>query len=105
MKFKTPAVLIAAACIVFGFSGCFLFPHHQPKSSWKIINEGDDNPYIVDAPTRAGTVERTVDAGADPRKQSPQQQQTQQQQEYQQYQQYQQMQQQQPQQQVQQPSQ
>jgi len=99
MKFITPALaLFAAVCIAFGSSGCGLFHHHEPKSSWKIINEGDDNPYIVDAPTRAGTVVRNVDAGSDTRKQSPQQQQQQelrQQQEYQQYLQYQQMQQQQ----------
>jgi hypothetical protein len=91
MKFKTPAlVLFAAAFIAAGSSGCSLFRHHQPKSSWKIINEGDDNPFITDAPTRAGTVERTVDAGS-----ASKQRQQQQQQNYQEYQRYQQFQQQQ----------
>lgn len=104
MKFKTPAlVLFAAACIAAGSSGCSLFHHHQPKSSWKIINEGDDNPFITDAPTRAGTVERTVDAGSDSKQRQQQQQQNYQ--EYQRYQQFQQQQAQQPQQQSQQPQQ
>ena len=30
--------------------------HHQPKSSFKIIEEGDRNPFIIDTPT---TVEDT----------------------------------------------
>jgi len=62
MKIKKTALLfiiaISGVCLL---DGCSLFRHHQPKSTFKIINEGDDNPYIIDAPTRAGTVERTID--------------------------------------------
>jgi len=62
MKFKTPApFLLAAACIFLGSSGCSLFHHHQPKSGWKIVDVNDDSPFITDAPTRAGTITRTVD--------------------------------------------
>lgn len=35
--------------------------HRQPKSSFRIIENGDPNPYITDDPTRAGTVIRRAD--------------------------------------------
>jgi len=54
-------ILIVAAASAIGLGGCSMFHKHQPKSTFKIIEEGDDNPYIIDNPTRAGTQMRTVE--------------------------------------------
>ena len=64
MKIHMKALLlVAAAGSTLGSGGCSLWPwhHSQPKSSFKIIDEGDPNPFIIDAPTRAGTITRKVD--------------------------------------------
>lgn len=62
MKIITPSLLfILTTCGAFGLTGCF---HHQPKSSARIIDVGDPNPYITSSPTRAGTVVRRA---SDPR--------------------------------------
>lgn len=64
MKLKTTASLcILSIGCVLALSGCF-WRHHQPKSSFKIIDEGDRNPFIIndDVPTRAGTTTRKVEA-------------------------------------------
>jgi hypothetical protein len=62
MKIKTtvPILILTTGC-AFALCGCF-WQHHQPKSSFKIIDEGDPNPFITDAPTRAGTTTRKVEA-------------------------------------------
>lgn len=43
---------LIAAVVVIGsaLSGCSLFHHHQPKSSFKIIEAGDPNPNIIETP-------------------------------------------------------
>jgi hypothetical protein len=47
---KTALILLTVAALGFATGGCSLFHHHQPKSSWKIINEGDKNPFIKETP-------------------------------------------------------
>lgn len=60
-QFSTLA--ITALCLAM--AGCSLFHHHEPKSSFKIIQEGDRNPSIkytpetiTDTSTRKVEVER-----------------------------------------------
>jgi len=48
--------LVAAIGVSFASGGCSMFHHHQPKSSFRIIPEGDRNPSIKDTPD---TVEDT----------------------------------------------
>lgn len=65
MKISTAVViLISIAGGILALDGCSLF-HRQPKSSFKIIDEGDPNPFITDRPTRAGTETRTVEVQRD----------------------------------------
>ena len=48
---KTTALtLLTVAAIGLTTGGCSWFRPHQPKSSWKIIEEGDRNPFIHDTP-------------------------------------------------------
>jgi hypothetical protein len=64
MKIHTKTLFLpAVAGVVIGLSGCSWFRHHEPKSTFKIIDEGDPNPFIKeqDEPTRAGTTTRKVD--------------------------------------------
>jgi hypothetical protein len=59
MKPNTLLLLILPFFGALLLSGCFR--HHQQKSYSRIIDEGDPNPYIIDNPTRAGTVVRRAD--------------------------------------------
>jgi hypothetical protein len=59
MKITTTSLLLILPTVgALCFSGC---AHHQSKSTWRIIEDGDPNPNIVDAPARAGTIVRKAD--------------------------------------------
>ena len=45
-----PLFLVTVTGIVLATTGCSLFHKHQPKSSFKIIQEGDRNPSIINDP-------------------------------------------------------
>jgi hypothetical protein len=48
---NTPLRIAALAGLLLASAGC---AHRQPKSSFRIIEEGDRNPMITEAPQRAG---------------------------------------------------
>ena len=46
--------------------GCSMFHHHQPKSSWKIVDEGDKSPFITNTPEVNETSTRKVEVETGP---------------------------------------
>ena len=50
-------VLLVGALCTCGPAGCASHGKpKQPTSSWRMIDEGDANPFITDNPERAGTI-------------------------------------------------
>ncbi len=47
---RTAIFLFTVTSLGFAVGGCSMFHHHQPKSSFKIIPEGDRNPFIQETP-------------------------------------------------------
>jgi hypothetical protein len=46
-----PLLIATLGCLLLASTGC---AHRQPKSSFRIIGEGERNPMFISSPERAG---------------------------------------------------